>query len=77
MENKLRTPWKVEPTDRWRGLFTVRDCDGYVVAITKIKEVADLIAVAPKLNVACLAAGEQVQVLRNAISALESTLVAP
>ncbi len=72
----LRTPWRIEPTDRWPGLFTVRDCDNNIVAAAKIEEVAKLIATAPRLNMACLAAAEQVQALRNAVSALESVLYA-
>lgn len=49
MINVKRTPWKVEPTDRWPGLFDVYDCDGNVVAAGKIEEVARLIEVAPEL----------------------------
>lgn len=47
MQNTLRTPWAIEPTDRWRGLFNVRDCDGNVIAAAKAEEVARLIATAP------------------------------
>ena len=74
MENVLRTPWRVEPVDGWRGLFTVRDCANNIVAAANIEEVAKLIATAPGLNMVCLAAAEQVQALRNAISALEDAL---
>lgn len=49
VSNTLRTPWKVEPTDRWPGLFDVYDYDGNVIAAAKIEEVARLIAAAPEL----------------------------
>lgn len=49
-QNTLRTPWKVEPADRWPGLFTVYDCDGNVIAAAKIEEVARLIAAAPAMR---------------------------
>ena len=75
MENVLRTPWTVEKNFCY-GLWDVIDCDGNRIVESKTGEVARLIAAAPELNVACLAAAEQVQALRNAVSALESTLYA-
>jgi len=75
MENVLRTPWRVEKHFCY-GLWDVIDCDGKRVVESKTERVARLIAVAPKLNEACLAAAEQVQALRNAVSTLESTLYA-
>lgn len=74
MKNVLRTPWQVEENSRHPGLFNVYDCDGNLIVIAKIEEVARLIVAAPGLNVACLAAAEQVQALRNACSALENAL---
>jgi len=73
MENVLRTPWRAEENSYY-GLWDVIDCDGKKIAWNKTEKVARLIAVAPELNLACLAATEQVQALRDAVSTLESIL---
>lgn len=48
-EERLRTPWEMKKCDRRKGLYSVYDCDGNVIAPAKVKEIAQLIVAAPDM----------------------------